>query len=160
MACRDIMNASPLTLAPDTKVEDALATMKKKGVSSAPVTDASGTVMGLFSLRGLMETILPVSMFSETGLAGVVVEAAPGLRLRLQKLMTQSVAVVMERRFPHVFPDAPETQAARLIAEKGDGVVVMNENTGRLEGLITDLGVIEGLISQQGSGQSSSGNAA
>jgi CBS-domain-containing membrane protein len=159
MPCRDIMNASPLTLSPDTTVEAALSTMKKKAVCCAPVTDASGTVMGLFSLRGLMETILPVSMNSESGFSGVLVEAAPGLRLRLQKLMGQSVAVVMERRFPHVFPDAPETQAARLIADKGEGVIVMNENTGRLEGLITDLGVIEGLIAQQASGQTS-GNAA
>lgn len=146
MTCAHIMNKKPLTLTPDTTVETALNQMKKSGANAAPVTDSSGTVMGLFSLRNLIENILPVSMVSESGLSGIVVNAAPGLDLRLQKVMTQNVAAVMDRRFLSVYPDSPESRAAQLIAEKGESVIVLNENTGRLEGMISDQNLIEGLL--------------
>lgn len=146
MTCSLIMNKSPLTLTPETSVGDALAQMKKSAVNAAPVTDKAGTVMGLFSLRNLVENILPVSMVSESGLSGVVVSAAPGLDLRLRKVMTQSVAAVMDRRFLSVYPDTSEARAAQLIAEKNESVIVLNEDTGRLEGMISDHDLIEGLL--------------
>ncbi|QQG35497.1 MAG: CBS domain-containing protein [Micavibrio aeruginosavorus] len=146
MTCSDIMDKSPLRLAPEITVEDALAQMKKAGVRAAAVTDAAGTVMGLFSLRNLTETILPVSMVSEGGFSGVMIEAAPGLNLRLQGVMLQSVAAVMDRRFFHVYPDTAETQAARLIAQSGENVIVMDENTGKLLGMISDENLIEGML--------------
>jgi CBS domain-containing protein len=140
------MNNKPLTLTPDTSVSDALAQMKKVGVNAAPVTDSAGTVMGLFSLRNLIENILPVSMVSESGLSGVVVSAAPGLDLRLQKVMMQNVAAVMDRRFMSVYPDTAASRGAQLIAEKGESVIVLNEDTGRLEGMISDQDLVEGLL--------------
>ncbi|MCM2344781.1 MAG: CBS domain-containing protein [Alphaproteobacteria bacterium] len=146
MTCSDIMDKAPLKLTPEITVEDALALMKKAGVRAAAVTDAAGTVMGLFSLRNLTETILPVSMVSDGGFAGVMIEAAPGLNLRLQGVMVQTVAAVMDRRFSHVYPDTSEAQAARLISQNGDSVIVMDENTGKLLGMISDQGMIEGLL--------------
>ncbi len=147
MTCRQVMDTKPLTLTPDTTVEQALSQMKKTGVRAAAVTDPAGTVMGLFSLRNLVENILPISMVSESGLSGVVVNAAPGLNLRLQKVMMQTVAAVMDRRFVSVYPDTPETRAAQLISERGESVIVLDENTGRLEGMINDQCLVEGLIS-------------
>ena len=155
MACKQVMDAKPMTLAPDTTVEAALAQMKKAGVRAAAVTDPAGTVMGLFSLRNLVETILPVSMISESGLTGVVVNAAPGLNLRMQKVLMQTVAAVMDRRFLSVYPDTPESRAAQLIAEKGESVIVLDENTGRLEGIINDEFLIVGLLAQTGPGNKS-----
>ena len=146
MTCSSIMNNKPLTLTPDTSVSDALAQMKKACVNAAPVTDSAGTVMGLFSLRNLIENILPVSMVSESGLSGVVVSAAPGLDLRLQKVMMQNVAAVMDRRFMSVYPDTAASRGAQLIAEKGESVIVLNEDTGRLEGMISDHDLVEGLL--------------
>lgn len=147
MACSDIMNKNPLTLKPETTVEDALAQMKKAGVKAAAVTDTGGTVMGLFSVRNLIESILPISMVSESGLAGVMIEAAPGLNLRLQKVMLQSVAAVMDRSFSSVYPDTAEVQAARMVAQNGEMVIVLDENTGILKGAITDEDLVSGLLS-------------
>lgn len=147
MACGDIMNKNPLTLKPETTVEDALAQMKKAGVKAAAVTDTGGTVMGLFSVRNLIESILPISMVSESGLAGVMIEAAPGLNLRLQKVMLQSVAAVMDRSFSSVYPDTAEVQAARMVAQNGEMVIVLDENTGILKGAITDEDLVSGLLS-------------
>ncbi|MFN3827426.1 MAG: HPP family protein [Micavibrio sp.] len=141
------MNKNPLTLKPETTVEDALAQMKKAGVKAAAVTDTGGTVMGLFSVRNLIESILPISMVSESGLAGVMIEAAPGLNLRLQKVMLQSVAAVMDRSFSSVYPDTAEVQAARMVAQNGEMVIVLDENTGILKGAITDEDLVSGLLS-------------
>lgn len=147
MICNDIMNRNSLTLTPDTSVGDALGQLKDANVAAAPVVDAMGTVMGLFSLRGLIENTLPVSMISESGLGSMVVSAAPGLELRLQKIMQQTVAAVMDRHFLSVHGDTPAARAAQLIAEKGSDVIVLDENTGRLQGMIDDRAMIEGLLS-------------
>ncbi len=147
MLCSDIMDKDPLTLTPDTAVTDALAQLKDAGINAAAVTDAAGTVMGLFSLRHLLENTLPVSMVSESGLGGVIVNAAPGLALRLQKIMQQDVAAVMDRRFFSVYPDTPVARAAQLIAEKGNDVVVLDEDTGHLKGVISEHIIIDGLLS-------------
>ena len=147
MNCRQIMNDKPPTLSPDTTVEQALAQMKKQGTSTAAVIDSAGIVMGLFSLKNLTESILPVSMISESGLSGVVVSAAPGLDLRLQKVLQQTVAAVMDRRFLSVYPDTSVARVAQLIAERGESVIVLDEDTGRLQGMISDQGLIDGLLS-------------
>ena len=147
MNCSKIMNVTPLTLSPDTTVEEALECMRKAGVRAAAVTDSAGTVMGLFSLRNLMETILPVSMSDDSGMSGVVVNNAPGLDLRMQRVLMQSVAAVMDRRFSSVYPDTAESQAARLIANKGESVIVLDEDTGRLHGMISDQCLVDGLLS-------------
>ena len=147
MLCSDIMDKSPLTLTPDTAVTDALAQLKDAGINSAAVTDAAGTVMGLFSLRHLLENTLPVSMVSESGLGGIMVNAAPGLELRLQKIMQQDVAAVMDRRFFSVYPDTPAARAAQLIAEKGADIIVLDEDNGHLKGVISDHIMINGLLS-------------
>ena len=147
MICNDIMNRNPLTLTPDTSVSDALGQLKDANVATAAVTDAAGTVMGVFSLRHLIENTLPVSMISESGWGGMVVSAAPGLELRLQKVMQQTVAAVMDRHFLSVHGDTPAARAAQLIAEKGGDVIVLDEDTGRLQGTINDRIMIEGLLS-------------
>lgn len=150
MSCGNIMNKRPLTLTPDTTVEEALAQMKKAAVRAAPVTDSSGVVMGVFSLQNLMETILPVSMASDSGFAGVVVDGAPGINMRLQKVLMQKVAAVMDRRFSSVYPDTSESKAARLIADTGQSVIVMDEDTGRLMGMICEQCMVDGLLAKPG----------
>lgn len=147
MLCSDIMDKNPLTLTPDTSVTDALAQLKDAGICGAAVTDASGTVMGFFSLRHLLENTLPVSMVSESGFGGVLVNAAPGLELRLQKILQQDVAAVMDRRFFSVHPDTAAARAAQLIAERGADIVVLDEDTGHLKGIISDYIMIDGLLS-------------
>lgn len=146
MLCSDIMDKDPLTLTPDTAVTDALAQLKDAAITAAAVTDANGTVMGVFSLRHLLENALPVSMVSESGFAGVVVSAAPGLELRLQKILQQDVAAVMDRRFFSVYADTQAARAAQLIAEKGTDIVVLDEDTGQLRGMMNDRMMIDGLL--------------
>lgn len=146
MICSDIMDDNPPTLTPDTAVTAALAQLKDAGIGAAAVTDSQGTVMGLFSLRHLIENVLPVSMISESGLGGVLVSAAPGLDLRLQKIMQQNVAAVMDRHFFSVYPDTPAVRAAQMVAEQGADVIVLDEDTGHLKGIIDDRILIDGLL--------------
>ncbi len=147
MICADIMQKDAPTLTPDTAVSAALVLLQEHKLNAAAVTDAQGFVMGVFSLRHLIENSLPVSMVSESGLGGVVVSAAPGLDLRLQKILQQNVAAVMDRRFFSVHPDTQTERAAQLIAEKGGLVIVLDEDTGHLQGVINEFIMIEGLLS-------------
>lgn len=148
MICADIMDIDAMTLTPDVTVSAALVLLKDHNLTEAAVTDAQGTVMGVFSLRHLIENALPVSMVSESGFGGsVVVSAAPGLDLRLQKTLQQTVAAVMDRRFFSVHPDTQAARAAQWIAERGGLVIVLDEDTGHLQGVINESIMIDGLLS-------------
>lgn len=147
MICADMMQTDAVTLTPDTTVSAALAMLRDQRLSAAPVTDAKGVVMGVFSLRHLVENSLPVSMVSESGFGGMVVNAAPGMDLRLQKTLQQTVAAVMDRRFFSVHADTPAARAAQLIAEQGGVVIVLDEDTGQLQGIINDFLIVDGLLS-------------
>lgn len=146
MSCHDIMDKKPLTFTPDVTVEDALMKMRSRDVRTAVVINDSDVAVGLFSLRNLMETILPVSMTSDSGMQSVTFNSAPGLDMRLQKVLMEPLSVVMDRRFPSVYPDTPEAEAARLIVNNGDSVVVLDEDTERLLGMISDQDLVEGLL--------------
>lgn len=147
MICADLMQKDPLILTPDTTVSVALSTLRDHKLNAAAVTDAQGIVMGVFSLRYLVENSLPVSMVSESGFGGMVMNAAPGLDMRLQKMLQQTVAAVMDRRFFSVHPETQAARAAQLIAENGGLVVVLDADTGQLEGVINEFVMIDGLLS-------------
>ncbi len=48
----DVMTKNPITVSPDTSVEDARNLMREKGFRHLPVTDTQG-VLGVVSLRGI-----------------------------------------------------------------------------------------------------------
>lgn len=146
MNCDQVMNKAAFTLTPDVTVENALSQMKKMGMYAAAVVDSAGIGVGYFSLRNLMSNILPVSMMSDSVMPDLMIANAPGLELRLQKVLLEPIEAVMERKFLSVYPDTTESEAARLITAHGEDVMVVDEVSGQLLGIISDNSMIEGLL--------------
>ncbi len=58
MFARDFMVTDLVTLAPASNVVDAVNTLVKHGISGAPVVDAAGRYLGMFSERCAMQVLL------------------------------------------------------------------------------------------------------
>lgn len=146
MPCIDAIDRKALSVSADLTVEQALALLKKSKASVALVLGEDGQPAGLFSIRGLMQGLMPVSLPVGDGpIPAIRLDAAPGVAKRLRRLYPLPVGQVMERRFQTVEPGARLIEAIQKILETGaPGVLVGNEDEG-FAGLITEQSVMDRL---------------
>ncbi|HET7677985.1 MAG TPA: CBS domain-containing protein, partial [Candidatus Limnocylindrales bacterium] len=96
----DVMALDPITVGMDAPIEDAVALLRAYGISGLPVTDATGSVVGVISQTDLVATMnVPVGRLIRSGSSG----------LRVGELMT-SPAITIPMT-------APLGEAARLMRE-------------------------------------------
>jgi CBS domain-containing protein len=142
MSCKDAMIKKVLTLKPEEAIEDALDAMKKQNVRFAPVLDKNKALLGLFSYRGLLKNIMPVSL-DVAGGASIPLQGAPGMNKRLQSLYAQPVSVIADRQISAVTADDPVWKAHDLIVKNGGPVVVIDSKTEKFLGLITEESALD-----------------
>lgn len=148
MPCHAAMIDQFITLSPDDEVEKALGVMKKANIDMAPVVDGTGGVIGIFSLKTLLENLLPVSINLKDGtqLSGVTLGAAPGIAKRLKKVFPLKVSDLMERQFTAVYPDTPLWEGvSQLVQNGGRPVFVIEPKSGRPLGVITTQSALDEL---------------
>jgi CBS domain-containing protein len=145
---RDIMDASPATVAPDASVEDVLAALREHQLPGLPVVDADGRCVGMVTEADLVlpddegDLHLPhyVNLFGGT----VFLESLHRYEDRLRKAFAASAADMMTRDPDTVGPDTSVREAARLIHETGHNRLPVVED-GRLVGVVTRLDVLGAL---------------
>lgn len=146
MPCHSAMIEKPTTISPDETVEKVLKLMKKKKVEYVPVVDGKGVVQGLFSYEVLLKNLLPVSLAGSDGLnLGVTVRAAPGIAKRLKKVEALPVADFMKRKVKAVFPETPIWEGVNHLVMHGPPLLVVENESGKLVGLITGESILEEL---------------
>ncbi len=130
MPCHAAMIDKPTTLKPDIKVEKALKELQKKQLDAAPVVDHDGIIVGIFSISGVMQNLLPVSVAMSNGIQlDVTVRAAPGIAKRLKKVYPLPVSDLMERKFHAVYPQTPIWEGVNMLVTHGAPIfIVENEN--------------------------------
>lgn len=147
MTCENAMITKVATVAPDATVSEALSVLRKHNIRVAPVTDKNGVLVGIFGSRDILEGLLPVSVTMEGGLEGIdfIIGAAPGIAKRLAALKPQTVEAVMRRDFGTVKPDTPIWEAIRLLVKYGSPLPVVEPETRRLMGIISEQSALEQL---------------
>jgi predicted transcriptional regulator len=146
MPCHAAMIEKIMTVSPDDEVETTLQAMKKANVDRVPVIDAGGVIVGVFTLNMTLENLLPVSVAIGDGLGmDVHVGAAPGIALRLKKILPLRVGDLMERKFRTVHPEASLGEGIGLLIQTGQPVMVAEPKSGKLLGLITSQSVFDEL---------------
>ncbi len=118
----DVMTHSVVTLAPEMSLGDAAATLSTLAVSGAPVCDAEGHVVGVFSKSDVLK------------LDGSTAEGA-----NVGALMTAKVASIGAS-------EPLKTAIARMAATGVHRLVVLGED-GHLAGIITPMDVIKAIAS-------------
>ena len=131
MRVRDRMTPNPISVQPQTSVNEALRIMQGRKIRRLPVV-ANGRLVGIVTLLDLMR----VSASPATTLS--IYE----LRYLLDRLTVQEA---MTRQVIAIDPDAPIEQAALLMREhKIGGLPVVQE--GRLVGIVTETDIFDAFV--------------
>ena len=145
---RDIMDRSPATVAPETSVQDVVATLREHQLPGVPVVDGDGRCVGMVTEADLVlpdedgDLHIPhyINLFGGT----VFLEPLSRFEGRLRKAFAATASDMMTRDPDTVDQDTSIKEAARLIHETGHNRLPVVED-GRLVGVVTRLDVLGAL---------------
>jgi CBS domain-containing protein len=144
----EIMDTDPVTVAPETSVEDVVAALREHELPGLPVVDSEGTVWGIVTEADLVlpddegDLHIPhyINLFGGT----VFLEPLSRFGDRLRKAFAANAADMMTRDIDTVGPDTSIREAARLIHESGHNRLPVVQD-GKLVGVVTRLDVLGAL---------------
>ena len=145
---RDIMDADPATVAPDTSVEEVVRTLRRHELPGVPVVDGGGRLAGLVTEADLVlpddqgDLHLPhyINLFGGT----VFLEPLGRFEDRLRKAFASKASDMMTTDPDTVEPDTSVQEAARLVHDSGHNRLPVVED-GRLVGVVTRLDLLGAL---------------
>jgi CBS domain-containing protein len=146
---REIMDASPLTVSKDTRVEDVVRLLREHELPGLPVVDADGRLVGIVTEADLVlpddqgDLHIPhyINLFGGT----VFLEPLGRFEKRLRKAFASTAADMMTGHPDTASPDTTVREAARLIHESGHNRLPVVDEDGRLVGVVTRMDVLGAL---------------
>ena len=146
---REVMSPDPLTVTPETGVEELVKLLGDYDLPGVPVVDEGGHVVGMVTESDLVITDedgedLHIPHYIE--LMGGLIPLEPLRRFeeRLKKAAAATVGDMMTAPAVTVEADDPVRKAARLIAESGHNRLPVEED-GHLVGIVTRADVLRAL---------------
>jgi CBS domain-containing protein len=144
----EIMDTDPVTVAPETSVEDVVVALRDHELPGLPVVDSEGTVWGIVTEADLVlpdedgDLHIPhyINLFGGT----VFLEPLSRFGDRLRKAFAANAADMMTRDVDTVGPDTTVREAARLIHESGHNRLPVVQD-GKLVGVVTRIDVLGAL---------------
>jgi CBS domain-containing protein len=145
---RDIMDASPATVHPDTPVEEVVSALRSHELPGLPVVEGDGRVVGMITEADLVlpddkgDLHIPhyINLFGGT----IFLEPLSRFEDRLRKAFASKAEDMMTGEPDTVSPDTTVQEAARMIHECGHNRLPVVED-GRLVGVVTRLDVLGAL---------------
>jgi CBS domain-containing protein len=145
---RDIMDATPITVAPDASVEEVVGALRENELPGVPVVDGDGRCVGIVTEADLVlpddegDLHIPhyINLFGGT----VFLEPLGRFEQRLRKAFASKATDMMTSDPDTVAPETTVQEAARLIHESGHNRLPVVED-GRLVGVVTRLDVLGAL---------------
>jgi CBS domain-containing protein len=145
---RDIMDATPITVAPDASVEEVVGALRENELPGVPVVDGDGRCVGIVTEADLVlpddegDLHIPhyINLFGGT----VFLEPLGRFEQRLRKAFASKATDMMTSDPDTVAPETTVQEAARLIHESGHNRLPVVDD-GRLVGVVTRLDVLGAL---------------
>lgn len=135
LTVRDLMNARPVSVTADTPLREAALTLVQRGLTTLPVLDDEGHLIGLLSERDLMRHLLSIHLQSGGPARATGEHAVP----------PRFVRDVMTRQVLCVSPEQPLADVASLMVNKDvDRVPVVGE--GKLVGFLSRGDIVRKLL--------------
>ena len=130
---QDWMTRDVTTIAPDTKLPDAAAIMRKNHIRRLPVVDETGILIGILSYSDVLSA-------EPSGATSLDVWELNYLlsKLRVEKVMTRNPFTVR--------PESSLREAAQLMYEHKIGGIPVVDEAGRVAGIITESDIFRILI--------------
>ncbi|WP_205697570.1 CBS domain-containing protein [Conexibacter sp. SYSU D00693] len=148
---RDVMDPEPVTVTPETGVEEVWRLMKDNELPGLPVVNEGGRCVGIVTEADLViadeEGDLHVPKYIELFGGLVFLEPLRQFERRLRKAAATTVGELMTEDPVTIEPDATVRKAARVIADRHHNRLPVVEH-GRLVGLVTRIDVLRALADE------------
>jgi len=147
--CASIMNPRPVTVRSTQTVGEAIEIIERNSFRSIPVTDEAGNVLGQFGVHAALRMLVPRIATEKMGLPDLafVKDDLADMRRRLRKFWGKPVGDYVDPETYLVHPDTPLTKTVLALYHTHDNLPVVDEQTGRLVGIISYWDVVRKLIS-------------
>ncbi|MDJ0725957.1 MAG: CBS domain-containing protein [Prochloraceae cyanobacterium] len=135
----EVMTPNPITVEPETDLNQAIKIMAEKQISGLPVVDGEGKLIGVISETDLMwqETGLeppPYIMFLDS----IIYLQNPARHEKeIHKVLGQTVKEVMSDKPIAISPDKSLREAARLMHDKKIRRLPAIDSEGKVIGILT-----------------------
>ena len=145
LSARDLMTAEIVTSPPETPVAALIRLFTDRGVSAVPITDASGTLLGIVTESDLVRRLAD----EDEQPAGWLARLTPNARAeRYARSHGATAREVMTEKVVMVDPDATAAHIAHLMEQHRIRRVLVAEQ-GRLLGMVTRTDLLRALVADQ-----------
>ena len=146
----EIMTAPPITVSPDTSVEEAARLLASNSIGGAPVVDGSGRLLGLLDDTDLIVSEARLHAPTTIELFGAYL-TLPGESHRYAEEVRHALAAVvrdvMDPDPPSVRIEATVEDVATLIVDRDVSRVPVLDGDGRVVGIVSRGDIVRAMAS-------------
>ena len=147
LSARDLMTAEIVTLPPETPVMALVRIFTDRGISAAPITDPSGTLLGIVTESDLIRRLADEDE-QPTGWLTRLLNAPNARAERYARSHGVTAREVMTERVVTVTPEVSANHIAHLMEQHRIRRVLVTEG-GRLLGMVTRADLFRALVPDQ-----------
>jgi CBS domain-containing protein len=148
MKVKEIMTKDVVSVKPDNNAKEALMLLFKMQISGLPVIDAQGRLVGMFTEKDILTTILP-SYIEKVG-RFVYEENPKSIKKKFEGLVNLTVSQLMRKNVVTVDENTSLCEAARLIlTQKVRRIPVLNKEK-RVVGIIAREDIVKAYTKEAG----------
>lgn len=120
LTAREIMSAKVYTVTPETSIDDLARTFLETGVSTLPVVDAAGQLVGIVSETDLVERDKPLHIPTVVAIFDTVIylEREQKFREEVRRITARAVGEICAREVVTCTPEASVAEIAALMTER------------------------------------------
>ena len=155
MTARQVMNDRPITLQETDRLRDAAEIILTHHFRNVPVVDSKGCYLGVISSNRLLASILPKAATMDAGMADLsfVKDTVEELRERWREAEDLPVTTFIDASLRTVPPEASLTETLLALYQNRTSLPVVEEETGRLVGIVSHWGVGMAVLGRSGGQQ-------
>ena len=120
LTARDIMSKKIYTVTPEMSIDDLARTFVERSVSSLPVVDGAGTLVGMVSATDLVEQDKPLHIPTVIAIFDMVIylESEKDFRDEVKKMTARTVGEICTHEVVICSPEMAVNEIAALMTEK------------------------------------------
>lgn len=147
LTANDIMTKNPITVQPETLVEDLARMFVEHHVGTFPVVDNRGVLLGVVTETDLVEQDKNLHLPTVVSLFDWVIYLEDDSRFKkeLRKITSQTVGDLYTTNPVTVAPDTSIDRIADLMAEKRISAIPVVSG-GKLEGIVSRIDLIRTMV--------------
>ena len=148
MKVKEIMTRDVVSVSADMSVDEALHLIFKMKISGLPVIDEKNNLIGMFTEKGILRTILP-GYLDKVG--GFVYEENPKvIKKKMSELTNMKVSQVMRQEVITVNEDTTLCEVARIMLTQHIRRILVLQSDNKVVGIVAREDVLRAFAKEAG----------